>query len=408
MRLARAYAFAVVALAASMLVVRAGAQSAPLPATVAGQPATAPFRVSFGPAGKVPLTSISVPYDQAEPVTGGAQLITSPEQRAQILQLLQNARMHSDLRLHPYDLKTSFTSYGSSSSDGRWILEDISPGRNIYRWTAQGPSFNGVFLSVNKLLWSNQAGGAMPLRLAQVRIAMWAQYYPGIGPFAALRVATGNLNGAEARCVLAARGVSGRAQRQFPDGRSFADSEYCIDPETGLLASYSPYPGVYIRYDYSNAIHFHQLIIPNGFTILENRQTVIEARTDSVTDPPTKTSNLFDTSGLNALGVGQVIVPPRIVHGYQSSLRLGSGSAPQAVALHGMLAPDGQLTELEILASTNPALNDGAIRHARRAPSSRMPSQTQPGNTPRSRETVFIVEFVPSQTAATLGAAPAN
>lgn len=399
MRLARTFQFAGFALAAAVMATCAGAQiSTPAPAARQSAPLTR----------LVPLTDIPVPYDQAEPVSGGVQRITTPEDRAQTLQLLQNARLVSDIRLHPYDMKTSFTTYGSSSSDGRWILEDMSPSHTIYRWTAQGPRFSGVFITENRLLWSNQAGGAMPLRLAQVRMAMWGRYVPSIGPFASLRVATGNVNGGAVRCVLVARNVSRRAQPQFPHGRSFAESEYCIDPESGLLTSYSPYPGAYIRFDYANAFHFHRQIIPGGFTIIENGQTVIEARIDSVTAAPTNTSNLFDTSGLNALGVGQVIVPRLIDKGYQTALQLGPDSAPQVVALHGMIGPKGQLTEVEILATTNSALDDAAIKHASLSGAVRMPRHPQPGETPRSREAVFIIEFVPALPASSLNSTPAN
>lgn len=126
----------------------------------------------------VPLTKIQVPEDPLEPVTSGAVLAQSPEDRAAALDLLEKAHRLSNIRRHPYDLKTTLTTYGSSSYDGRWILEDTSPGAEIYRWSAEGPSFSGVFLTVDKLLSSNQPGGTMPLRLAQVRDAMWGVYFP--------------------------------------------------------------------------------------------------------------------------------------------------------------------------------------------------------------------------------------
>ena len=72
----------------------------------------------------------------------------------------------------------------------------------------QGPSFSGVFLSRDKLLLSNQPGGAVPLRLAQVRSAIFGAYATDFGSYATLRVANGYLNGGELRCVLVvARGA---------------------------------------------------------------------------------------------------------------------------------------------------------------------------------------------------------
>lgn len=267
---------------------------------------------------------------------------------------------------------------------------------------------------MDRLLYSNQAGGAMPLRLAQVRLAMWAQFFRPIGAYSALRVATGNLNGAAVRCVLVARHVPGNVHPQFPDGRSFADIEYCVDPQSGLLDCYSPYPGVYIRYDYANAIHFHQLTLPDGFTILENGQTIIQARTDSVTDAPTGTSNLFSTEGLDAIGVGQSIVTPIVVRGFDLTTAVAAGSPPRVVTLHGMLSPDGKLSEVEILASTDPSIDAHAIQHARHVPAVADRRTPQPGVSPHAREAVFTFEFMQVPMRGNIGAesgisiAPAN
>jgi hypothetical protein len=244
----------------------------------------------------ISLASVPVPYDPLELVTRDAQEVRNAEERAAAIDLLEKARRLSNVRLHPYDLKTSFTSYGSSSSDGPWILEDMSPGPNIYRWTAQGPSFYGIFLNANKLLSSNQAGGTMPLRLAQVRDAIWGIYYPEIGPHTALRVANGYLNGTELRCVLVTHGSSGKTHPEFSSGRSFDEAEYCVNPQSGLLETYSPYAGLYVRYDYANGLHFHEQIIPGGFTITQRGERVIEAKTESVGEAPPRmaiSSNLW-------------------------------------------------------------------------------------------------------------------
>jgi hypothetical protein len=358
------------------------------PYSQAQAPGLPPHGSSF-----VSLTTIPVPYDPLEMVTGDARQVQTGEERAAAIALLGKAQRLSNVRLHPYDLKTTFTSYGSSSSDGRWVLEDMSPGGNIYRWTAQGPSFSGIFLNANKLLSSNQAGGAMPLRLAQVRNAMWDIYYPAIGAHATLRVATGSLNGAELHCVLVARGFYGTSQPEFSTGRSFAEAEYCVNPQTGLLETYSPYPGLYVRYDYSNGLHFHEQIIPDGFTITERGKAFIEAKTESVSEAPPANSSLFEPAGLTAFGVGQMIVAPMVVRGFQTSQSpdLGSG---QVVVVHGMVSPDGHLSEVEVLASTNASLEEAALEHAHKASALEMGVDTQPGTTPQSREIVFMVEFV--------------
>lgn len=335
-----------------------------------------------------------------ELVTGGARLVESGEDRAETLQLLVKAHRLSNLRLGPYEVKTSFTSYGSSSSDGKWILDDTSPGANIYRWTAEGPSFSGIFLNVNHLLSSNQAAVTLPLRLAEVRDAMWDAYYPEIGPYAALRVADGYLAGAELRCVLVARGHYEKSMPQFTSGRSFDEAEYCVNPQSGLLETFSRNAGSYVRYDYSNPLHFHEQIIPSGFTISDHGKTLIEAKTESVGDALPPNSALFEPNGLRSLGAGPLASTPIYIRGFQTSASLAPGSPTQVVVLHGMVSPEGQLTEAEVLASTNAALEGEAIAHANRAHALERDADTQPGAAPQSREIIFTIEFVPRPSAA--------
>jgi hypothetical protein len=344
------------------------------------------------------LTSIPVPYDPSELVTGDAPVIQNAEERAATLELLAKAQRLSNVRLRPYDLKTTFTSYGSLPSDGRWTLEDTSPGVGAYRWTAQGPSFSGVFLSLNKLLWSDQPGGAVPLRLAQVRSAIFGIYFgSGIGPFATLRVANGYLNGGELRCVLVARGSPRTAQPELAKGRSFGESEYCVDPRTGLLALYSPVPGLYIHYDYASAEHFHDLTIADRFTISEGGKTIIEARTESVSDALPKNSNLFLPTRLNPIGAGEVMEVPTLVT--RTSGSPAGNTNVEVVVVHGILSPDGKLNEAEVLTSTNVSLDERALEHAANAPMLRMDASTQSGAAQHLREIIFTEEFVPTPAA---------
>jgi hypothetical protein len=91
----------------------------------------------------------SVPADPLEIVTGSAQPVQNADQRAAATALLTKARELSNVRAQPYDLRTSFTSSGGLPSDGSWTLEDMSPGRGIYRWTARGPGYAGVNLYTN-------------------------------------------------------------------------------------------------------------------------------------------------------------------------------------------------------------------------------------------------------------------
>ena len=336
------------------------------------------------------LAQPPVPNDPLELVTA-AQPIQNAEQRLAATSLLANARSLSNVRAQAYDLKTTFTTTGTSSSDGSWSMEDTSPSRGLYRWTAQGPAYSAVNLYTHGLLYSNQPSGAVPLRLAQVRTAIFF-VYPVTGPRASLRTAAGNLNGVEVSCVL----VSHTNHKSTASGRHWEESEYCIDPKSGLLMSYSPAPGIYVLYDYSNAIRFHNNVIPGKFTITEAGQTIIQARTEGVTDPSSLVSSnpaIFEPSGLNQIGVGSLMTPPWHVLSSMNSAR-GSANGPiQMVVLHGMLSPEGTLSETEVVASSDAGLNQSALERAAKWQQRQADNDAEPGATPQSHEVFFTVQF---------------
>src|SRR5580698_9736135 len=242
-----------------------------------------------------------LPPDPLELVTGDAQPVADAQQRIAALELLNKAHGLSNVRAQPYDLKTAFTASGGLASDGNWTLEDMAPKGGGYRWTAQGPNYSAINLypeSSTNGLYGNQPSGILPLRLLQVRSAIFF-IYPTVGPRASVRTATASLNGIAQNCVLV---VIGAGNRTFSGGRNWEESEYCVDAQTGLLTQYSPAPGLFIRYDYSSGIRFHDKFIPTAFNIFENGQAVAEARTIAVTEPPARTDAMFDTTGLIELG----------------------------------------------------------------------------------------------------------
>ena len=248
------------------------------------------------------------------------------------------------------------------------------------------------------MLYSNQPGGVLPLRLMQVREAIFFNFAQ-IGPRLPLRTATGYVNGAEQRCVLLGSNVPGRPS---DGGRGWDDSEYCVDSNTGLLTIYSPVPGLYVHYDYSNAITFHGKTIPGSFTISEAGRTVIEAKTESVSDPADPKSTLFDPAGMTALGVGRDMTPALHVRAMApvdaAVFRSGANLAMQVVVLHGSVSPDGHVSETEILASSDPGLNQTALDQADKwSGAVRSADQAQPGTTQQSHEMLFTVEFVTSR-----------
>ena len=326
----------------------------------------------------------SVPADPLE-VAGNAAPVEGIAPRAAAIKLLTNAQFQSNVRRVPYDLKTTFT-----SAQGTWQIEDSSPGRNIYRWSVQGPSYSAVNLFLDRVIYSNQSPGGIPLRVAQVHSAIFA-HWPAVGPRAAIRMASDTLNGKAVTCVLTSHLLH---IQQVTGPRRWEEYESCIDPQSGLLMSYSPVPGLYVVYDYSNALHLEGVTFPGKFTITEAGQTVVEAQITSLTLPTAANPSLYTPTGLNALGVGFPLTAP---WNMQNIDREGRPNAPattgQFVVVRGMVSPDGTLSDAEVLATSNSALNQKALDRA--AQSHRPPPQDdQNGATPQSHEAFFTTLFL--------------
>ena len=147
-------------------------------------------------------------------------------------------------------------------------MEDTSPSGSLYRWTAQGPGYSAVHLTANRILYSSQMPDALPLRLVQVRDAIFHAQV-AIGPRASLRTATASLSGANVTCVLISRNAI--TPVATVGGRHWDEEEYCVDPKAGTLVTYSLAPGLYVNYDYSKAVQFHGKLIANKFTIFRSR-----------------------------------------------------------------------------------------------------------------------------------------
>ncbi len=336
---------------------------------------------------RVQFSEPAVPPDPLELVTGDAQPVQTVEQRSAVMNALSNAWNLSNVRAYPYDRKTTFTSFGSTATEGIWQMEDTSPGGRIYRWTAQGPSYSATNLFNNQTLYSTQTGVApIPVRLAQVRSAIFFMR-PVIGPRATLRTAAANVNGVAVDCVLLSHM---QAAKDAAGGRRWEEEEYCVDKASGLLITYSPAPGLYVLYDYSQALHFHDRLIPNKFTITQAGRTMIEAQTTAVGDPP-KDPLLYQPNGMNQTGVGSLMTSPWIMNRRAPSALVSPGAA-DLVVLHGMKSKTGQIGDIELLATSNNALTPRAMDYALKWQQSNS-EDVEPGATPLSHEVIMMFTF---------------
>lgn len=341
---------------------------------------------------RAPIAEPPVPSDPLELVTGEAQPVSDAAQRAEIVDLLVNAHRHSNVRAQPYDLKTAFTISGSLSA-GDWQEEDISPSGDFYRWTVAGPGYSILNLSAHHLFFSSQQSAVLPLRLMQVHQAIF-RTQAVVGPHATLRMANASLDGVDLTCALVTHDAVAPA---VAGGRRWEEQEWCVDPKAGTLVTFSEAPGSYVRYDYSKALQFNGKLIPNGFTITQAGETIIQGQAGSVTKPAAN-PEAYQTAGLNQIGAGaaMALAPWEFRMTLPGRASGAQVTATQVVAVHAMQSTEGAISDAEVIGSSDPALNEAALHFATdlfRGQSS------QTGATPQSREVVMILRYTASQAA---------
>ena len=298
------------------------------------------------------------PADPHELVTHEPHTLSKPAERAAAIELLGRAR--NNLNMHafhaPYNLKVSFQTNGTTQSEGEGTMEQLSNGPE-WRWTAQLQGTTVIRLGGNSQVYGTNPSAPIPLRVQQIRAAL---HWPIVrNPGSALiRSANEELNGKRVTCLLLSSGVA-----ENPAPRAWVETEYCIDPATGLLQMWSAAPGIYAEYDYEGAADFHGQTLPRQITIFEDGAVVVQARVDSFEDPGELDPNVFKP-GPEMADVGESFTlsgPSRF------PMRVDPSDAPtstyfQPVIVHATVdAEDGRVLDAEALQNSDRELSRAAM-----------------------------------------------
>src|ERR1043165_4227839 len=249
-----------------------------------------------------------VPGDPLELATGPASIADSPEKRSSILNLLERARQNNNLHvsgMNPFSLKASFNSSSSGGDSGPGVLEESWQSGASWRWSERLGNYSQLRIFHKGVAYDSNPGSYQPLRLQMIRQAV---FWPVAGNFAnaVIRVAEASWNGKPVTCALIA---GPRANASKETGRQWIEEEFCIDPATGFLQTYSIAPGIYDVYDYSNALEFHGHSIARRITIVENSIPVATVELNEIKDLNTTDESLFIPTA-DMKGPGIMIGPP--------------------------------------------------------------------------------------------------
>jgi len=176
---------------------------------------------------------------------------------------------------------------------------------------------------------------------------------------AVIRVAEANWNGKPVTCALIA---GPRANASQETGRQWIEEEFCIDPATGFLQTYSIAPGIYDVYDYSNAFEFHGHSIARRITIVENSIPVATVELNEIKDLNTTDTSLF-TPSADMKGPGIMIGPPmRFPQVVKNNLPPNVTGVVQPIIIHAALDVGGRVLEAEPLQTADTTLSDAALK----------------------------------------------
>ena len=332
-----------------------------------------------------------VPGDPLELATGPTTIADTPEKRSAILNLLERARQNNNLHvagMNPFYLKASFNSSASAGNSGPGVLEESWLSGATWRWSEHLGSYSQLRIFHKGVAYDSNPGTYQPLRLQMVRQAI---FWPVAGNFAnaVIRVAESSWNGKAVTCALIA-GPRANASQEI--GRQWIEEEFCIDPATGFLQTYSIAPGTYNVYDYSNPFEFHGHSIARRITIVQNSVPVATVELNEMKDLNATDDSLF-TPGADMKGPGIMLGPPmRFPQVAKKILPAADTGVVQPIIIHAALDVSGRVLEAEALQTSDSALSEAALN---------LVKNTKYGPT-RNRELVqrdvFInVQFVASQ-----------
>jgi len=305
-----------------------------------------------------------VPGDPLELASGPAVVADTPEKRSAILNLLERARQNNNLHvsgMNPFDLKTAFNSSGSAENSGPGVLEESWLSGATWRWSEHLGSYSQVRIFHRGVAYDASPATYQPLRLQMIRQAI---FWPVAGNFAndVIRVAEANWNGKPVTCALLA---GPRAHASQETGRQWNEEEYCVDPATGFLQTYSIAPGIYDVYDYSNALEFHGHTLARRITIVENSIPVATIELNEIKDLNTADASLF-TPSAEMKGPGIMIGPPmRFPQVAKNSLAAGANGVVQPIIVHAALDVSGHVLEAEALQTSDSAASNAALQLVR-------------------------------------------
>jgi hypothetical protein len=327
------------------------------------------------------------PANSLELANGAIHVVETPQERAAVIELVEKARQNADLHSPgspAFTLKLSFTASGNAQVTGAGDMEETWLQPYAFRWKVRLGDYSLTRIATDHGIFDEPAAESVPMRVHMLRTAIfWPVGFQSMHTL--IRTAKANWRGKDVTCVLA----SGDMNDPTPTpGRRWVEREFCVDSKTGLLQIFSDAPGIYVVYDYSNALQFHGRTVPGQISVMEGNTSVLEAHLESITEAAGTGPELLTVSKEMAARragplLGGTLRFPRLV-----PLPPGAQMI-QPVIVHAIVAGGGRVVDAELLDASAGTLGEAALNMVRHA--------TYPEREPNARRQyeVFVdVKFI--------------
>ena len=319
--------------------------------------------VAVGVCQNNPPQTAPVPPDSFELVTGATQVPSTPEERSAVLALMERARQNGDLHAAgsaAYTMRVTFNASGNVLATGAGEMEETWFSPANARWTAHLGDFSLDRIFSSGRVFDDKIADFIPIRLQTLRSAIFwpINFQQG---HTLIRTAVVTWKGKELTCAL----ISGEMADPSPTpGRRWEEREFCIENKTGLLQILSDAPGVYVLFDYANALHFHGRVLPSQFKVVEGGNTVLESHLESIADAISGPDSLTPSAQMKTNGPGPLLGGtmrfPRMVP-------VAPGAATvQPVIVHAILDRHGKVGDAELVGNPDSALGQSALEFVKR------------------------------------------
>jgi hypothetical protein len=293
-----------------------------------------------------------VPADPHELVTGTAPFASSPQDRATAMALLERARQNSDLHMpggSPFALKVAIHATSGPQTGTGQMSETWLSGRQ-WRYDQALGNYSETRVSEGGQI-SERHSGFTPMVVQMVRSSL---FWPvgGNPAVSTMRTAQASWNGKPVTAIL----ISGSTDAT-PPGRHWAETEYVVDNNSGMLQIYSRAPGTFAIYGYTQGLQFHERSMPDHITIFVGGIQTVDAQLVSIADPDAAdTATLKVEAGMQRTGMTPMNQRfPLFTHDPTNSGLI------KPVIVHVTVDDQGNVVESELSAASDPTLVDQAM-----------------------------------------------